>query len=102
MNCFSSVILLLAFASYFISDCPWSAFFTSKRHKPSHHVKVTVLGEGTIILRMANNFIDIRTGYSPGRKCIQIITVTLVFWKCWGVQWTMKSAHVWYRATEQI
>jgi hypothetical protein len=32
--------LLLALASYFISDCLWSAFFTSKRHKPFHHVKV--------------------------------------------------------------
>jgi hypothetical protein len=38
--------LLLAFGSYFISDCLWSAFFTSKRHKPSHHVKVAVHGEG--------------------------------------------------------
>jgi hypothetical protein len=49
MNCFSSVILLLAFASYFISDYFWSAFFTSKRHKPSHHVKVAVHEEGFII-----------------------------------------------------
>jgi hypothetical protein len=32
-------------ASYFISDCLWSAFFRSKRHKPSHHVKVAVHGE---------------------------------------------------------
>jgi hypothetical protein len=32
--------MLLAFASYFISDCLWFAFFTSKRQKPSHHVKV--------------------------------------------------------------
>jgi hypothetical protein len=39
--------LLLALASYFISDCLWSAFFTSKRHKPSHHVKVAVHGEGS-------------------------------------------------------
>jgi hypothetical protein len=31
-------------ASYFISD--WSAFFTLKRHKPSHHVKVAVHGDG--------------------------------------------------------
>jgi hypothetical protein len=46
LNCFSSVILLLAFASYLISDCLWSAFFKSKRHKPSHHVKVAVHGEG--------------------------------------------------------
>jgi hypothetical protein len=42
LNCFSSIILLLAFASYFISDCLWSVFFTSKRHRPSHHVKVAV------------------------------------------------------------
>jgi hypothetical protein len=48
LNCFSSVILLLAFASYFISDCIWSAFFTSKRHKPSHLVKVAVHAEGYI------------------------------------------------------
>jgi hypothetical protein len=40
--------LLLAFASYFISDCLWSALFTSKRHKPSHHVKVAVHGEGEL------------------------------------------------------
>jgi hypothetical protein len=46
LDCFSSVILLLAFASYFISDCLWSAFFKSKRHKPSHHVKGAVHGEG--------------------------------------------------------
>jgi hypothetical protein len=37
--------MLLAFASYFISDCLWSAFFVSKRQKPSHHVKVAVHGE---------------------------------------------------------
>jgi hypothetical protein len=36
----------MAFASYFISDRLWSAFFTSKRHKPSQHVKVVVHGEG--------------------------------------------------------
>jgi hypothetical protein len=42
LNCFSSVILLLAIASYFTSDCLWFAFFTSKRHKPSHHVKIAV------------------------------------------------------------
>jgi hypothetical protein len=48
LNCFTSVILLLAFASYFISDCLWSAFFTSKKHKPSHHVKVAVHGEGRL------------------------------------------------------
>jgi hypothetical protein len=35
--------MLLAFASYFISDCLWFAFFTSKRQKPSHHVKVACL-----------------------------------------------------------
>jgi hypothetical protein len=46
LNCFSSIILLLALASYFISDCLWSAFFTSKRHTPSRHVKVAVHGEG--------------------------------------------------------
>jgi hypothetical protein len=38
--------MLLAFASYFISDSLWSAFFTSKRQKPSHHVKVAFHGEG--------------------------------------------------------
>jgi hypothetical protein len=38
LNCFSSVILLLVFASYFTSDCLWPAFFTSKRHEPSDHV----------------------------------------------------------------
>jgi hypothetical protein len=38
--------MLLACASCSISDCLWSAFFTSKRHKPSHHVKVAVHGEG--------------------------------------------------------
>jgi hypothetical protein len=32
----------------FISDCLWSAFFTSKRQKPSHHVKVAVHGEGPV------------------------------------------------------
>jgi hypothetical protein len=42
LNCFSSAILLLAIASYFTSDCLWSAFFISKRHKPSRHVKVAV------------------------------------------------------------
>jgi hypothetical protein len=46
LNFFSSVILLLAFTSYFISDCLWSAFFILKRHKPSHHVKVAVHGGG--------------------------------------------------------
>jgi hypothetical protein len=48
LNCFSSVILLLAFASYFISDCLWSAVFRSKRHEPSHHVKVAVHGRDLI------------------------------------------------------
>jgi hypothetical protein len=50
LKCFSPVILLRAFASYvyFISDCLWSTFFRSKRHKPSHHVKVAVHGEGHI------------------------------------------------------
>jgi hypothetical protein len=38
--------MLLAFASYFISDCLWSTFFTSKRQKPCHHVKVAVHKEG--------------------------------------------------------
>jgi hypothetical protein len=42
--------MLLAFASYFISDCLWSAFFTSKRQKPSHHVKVAVHGEGILLI----------------------------------------------------
>jgi hypothetical protein len=44
LNCFSSVILLLALPD---TDCLWSAFFTSKRHKPSHHIMVAVHGEGT-------------------------------------------------------
>jgi hypothetical protein len=35
LNCSSWVTLLLAFASYFISDCLWSAFFTSKRQNPT-------------------------------------------------------------------
>jgi hypothetical protein len=42
-------MLLLAFASYFTSDFLWSAFFTSKRQKPSHHVKVAVHGEDLCI-----------------------------------------------------
>jgi hypothetical protein len=41
--------MLLAFASYFISDCLWSAFFTSKRQRPSHHVKYYSI-EKTILL----------------------------------------------------
>jgi hypothetical protein len=47
-------MLLLAFASYFISDCLWSAFFKSKRHKPSHHVKVAVHWEGNCSKVRAN------------------------------------------------
>jgi hypothetical protein len=49
--------LLLAFANYFISDCLWSAFFTSKRHKPFHHVKVAVHGEGARIGKKINIYI---------------------------------------------
>jgi hypothetical protein len=42
LNCFSSVIFLQALSA---TGCLWSAFFTSKRHNPSHRVKVAVHGE---------------------------------------------------------
>jgi hypothetical protein len=70
LNCFSSVILLLAFASYFIADCLRSAFFTSKRHKPSHHVKVAVHGAGLLLTKVKvtlrpTTSRSVRLGFEP-------------------------------------
>jgi hypothetical protein len=62
--------LVLAFASYFISGCLWSAFFTSKKHKPSHHVKVAVHGEGVFYTVHAEAI------YNKGQWTIELVAST--------------------------
>jgi hypothetical protein len=74
--------MLLAFASYFISDCLWSAFFTSKRQKSSHHVKVAVHGEGLMervrlysLCKIGADCIGITAPYnSPVVLCVFVST----------------------------
>jgi hypothetical protein len=83
--------MLLAFASYFISDCLWSAFFTLKRQKPSHDVKVAVHGEGFTAERESQSHVTTDgQSVSPswcrapsGAHDQILITVWhLLFWRC--------------------